>query len=79
MHDNFEGSKGLDLDVTDQILVTKVDKIFIIDANTFSIVGEIPITLLKTETREPNQILAMAKSTDESYLAVVSGKNLVMK
>jgi hypothetical protein len=67
------------MEKSNQILVTRVDKIFIINADSFKKVGEIPITLLKTETREPNQILAMAKSLDESYLAVVSGKNLVMK
>lgn len=35
MMDNYEGSKGLDLERSGQILVTKIDKIYIIDANTF--------------------------------------------
>lgn len=37
-----------------------------------------PISLLKADTREPNQIIAMAKSQDEEYLAVISGKILIM-
>ena len=38
-----------------------------------------PITLLKTETREPNQIIALRKSKDDRYIACISGKNLIMK
>jgi len=54
--ENLEGSRGLDLSMHNppRILVSKIDKIFIIDAETFQKVGEIPIKLLKTETREPN-------------------------
>lgn len=37
-----------------------------------------PISLLKADTREPNQVIAMAKSQDEEYLAVISGKILIM-
>jgi len=35
--------------------------------------------LLPTETREPNQIIAMRKSNDENFVAVMSGKNLIKK
>ena len=38
-----------------------------------------PISLLKTETREPNQIIAIRKSIDDRYVACISGKNLIMK
>ena len=79
--ENLEGSRGLDLSMHNppRILVSKIDKIFIIDAETFQKVGEIPIKLLKTETREPNQIISMTLSKNQNYLAVISGKNLVMK
>ena len=35
--------------------------------------------MLPTETREPNQIISMVKSNCETLLAVISGKNLIMK
>ena len=37
-----------------------------------------PISLLKADTREPNQVIAMAKSANEDYIAVISGKILIM-
>ena len=43
----------------DAFLCSKVDKVIVYDALTFRNLGEIPITLLKTETREPNQVIAM--------------------
>ena len=49
-----------------------------LDNQTFQKVGEIPITLLKTETREPNEVIGITKSLDESWIAIISGKNLVM-
>jgi hypothetical protein len=55
-----------------------VDQVLIYDNSDFSIKGKIPITLLKTETREPNEIIGICKSKDENWLAVISGKNLVM-
>jgi hypothetical protein len=79
MSENLEGSMGIDLHTMNAFLVTKIDKIFIFDSLTFEIKGEIPIKLLKTETREPNQIISMRKSVCEEFLAVISGKNLIMK
>ena len=45
---------------------------------TLTQIGYLPIPLLDSETREPNQIIGLQKSEDENYIAVVSGKNLVM-
>ena len=39
---------------------------------------KIPIPLLETETREPNEIIGMEKSRDEKFIAIVTGKNLIM-
>jgi hypothetical protein len=39
---------------------------------------KIPIPLLETETREPNEIIGMEKSPDEKFIAIVTGKNLIM-
>jgi hypothetical protein len=77
--EKLEGSMGLDLATMNTILVTKVDKIYMYNNQDFKCIGEIPIKLLPTETREPNQIIAMVKSNCEQFLAVISGKNLIMK
>ena len=54
------------------------DKVITYDNETYAKVGNIPITLLISETREPNEVIGMQKSTDENWLAIISGKNLVM-
>ena len=77
--DNLEGSMGLDLSTMKTILISKVDKIYMLDNKDFKEFGQIPIKLLPTETREPNQIISMVKSNCETLLAVISGKNLIMK
>jgi hypothetical protein len=78
MSDNLEGSKAMELKTMDVILCSKIDRVIIYDSVTFKNLGEIPITLLKTETREPNQVIAMQTCQNEEYLAIISGKNLIM-
>jgi hypothetical protein len=75
---NFEGSKALELPNSNTILVTNIDKVLIFEMESFKNIGNLPITLLQSETREPNQIIGMQKSPDESHIAVISGKNLIM-
>lgn len=48
------------------------------DSETFAPYDEIPIKLLPTTAREPNQVIGIQKSENERWLAIVSGKNLVM-
>ena len=62
---NFEGSKAIELISMNTFLVTQIDKVLMYDSDTFKVCGEIPITLLKTETREPNEIIGIQKSQDE--------------
>ena len=62
VNDNLEGSIGLELPLQDAFLCTKVDRVIIYNSLSFKRIGEIPITLLKTETREPNEIIAMQAS-----------------
>jgi hypothetical protein len=50
----------------------------ILDNETYAEVGTLPISLLKTETREANMIIGIEKSVDDQWVAVISGKNLVM-
>jgi hypothetical protein len=44
----------------------------------FKETGKIDIELLKADTREPNQVIAIQKDQDEQYLAIISGKILIM-
>ena len=77
VNENLEGSKGLELTTMNIFLVTKTDRIVMYNSITFEEMGEIPIKLLKTETREPNEVISMQKCQNEEYLAVISGKNLI--
>ena len=60
-------------------LVAKLDQVYMFDCDTFENVGMIPIKLLKTETREPNEVIGMCKSDCENFIAIISGKNLIME
>ena len=34
--------------------------------------------MLPTETREPNEVIAIQKCQNEEYIAIISGKNLIL-
>ena len=76
--ENLEQSIGLELKTMGAYLVSKIDKVIIYDSQTFHPIDQIPITLLKADTREPNQVIAIQKSVDEQYVAIISGKLLIM-
>jgi hypothetical protein len=76
--ENLEGSIGLELKKMNCYLVSKIDKVIIYNSNTFQEVGSIPIKLLKADTREPNQVIAIQASEDQEYVAIISGKILIM-
>jgi len=42
-------------------LVSKIDKVIMYDIDTFHYIDEIPITLLPSDTREANEVIAMQK------------------
>lgn len=73
----LEGSIAKELYRMGTFLCSKDDKIIIYDSTSFNEVGEFPIKLLKTSSREPNVILAIISSNDDEYIAVISGKNLI--
>ena len=52
--DIMENCYGLEIKSMNKFLVPKVDKILVHDSDTLKVVDEVPISLLKTETREPN-------------------------
>ena len=77
-NENLEGSLGVEINSMNSFLVSKIDKVTIHDSDTFEPVDTLPIQLLKADTREPNQVIAIQKSKDEQYLAIISGKILIM-
>jgi len=77
-NDNLEGSISLELSKINSFVISKVDRIEIINSDTFRCVDEIPIKLLKADTREPNQVIAIKKSKNEEFVGVISGKILIM-
>ena len=52
--ENLEGSKGLELKSMDIFLCSKTDRVVMYDSMNFQELGDLPISLFKTETREPN-------------------------
>lgn len=76
--DNLENSIGLELNTMDAYLVAKIDTVTMYDVDSFEGVDTIPIQLMKADTREPNQVIAMQKCPNEEYLAIISGKILIM-
>lgn len=50
------------------------------DINTFKEIVDcrIQVPLLPSTTREPNQVISMQRSKCENFLAVITGKNLIM-
>lgn len=76
--ENLEASIGLELETMNAYLVSKIDKVILYDSRSFTEIDSIPITLLKADTREPNQVIAIKKCQDEEYLAIISGKILIM-
>ena len=76
---NYEGAKGIEILRKSQLLVQTKDKVQILCSQTYKQQGEINISLKITNTREPIEIIGFQKSTDEDYIAIISGKNLVME
>lgn len=80
VHEDFDGSRGLPVQSMKAFLVGVKDKIKFYNVNTFEEITdcEIKIPLLKSFTREPNEIISMQISPKEDVLAVISGKKLIM-
>jgi hypothetical protein len=57
---NLEGSKGIEVQSMNAFLCTRLDGVYIFDSNTYQEIGKLAnIELLKSEEREPNQILSI--------------------
>lgn len=79
-NDNYEGSLGLSVESQNAFMVSKRDTIKMFDARTFQELSDfkIDIQLLPSNSRERNEIIAMTTCHNEEYLAIISGKNLIM-
>ena len=51
----------------------------IYNSKTYKQSDVVPITLLESVTREPNEIINIVSSSDDKYLAVLTGKKLAEK
>ena len=60
------------------IVVTSVDRLLFFEDKSYQKIGELEIPILKTETREINEVVGLNKSKCENLMAVISGKNLIM-
>jgi hypothetical protein len=60
-HD-YSGSKGIEIPSSNLTLVSKIDKLMLLDSKTYNILGQVPIPLLETDSREPNEIIGMCLS-----------------
>jgi hypothetical protein len=76
--ENLEGAKALEFTNNNTFVLFKLDKLWVFDSTTFQKIEEIPITLMESVEREPNEILAIQKCPKQEYLAVITGKNLIM-
>lgn len=61
----MEKSKAVELTSLNVFMVTQIDKVYIIDSETFEQRGELPIKLLPTQTREINEIISIQASKDD--------------
>ena len=61
-------------------MVSKIDEILFYDIYSFKEITDcrIKVDLLPSVTRERNEIISMCVSSCENYLAVITGKNLIM-
>ena len=76
MQKNLEGAQGIEIKAFKIVLVTNIKEIDIYDISNYSYKGSIPIKLLDSDTREPNEIVSMQKCQNEEYVSIISGKNL---
>lgn len=75
---NLEGSKCIELVRHDIFLSTDINKVNIYDIESFKYIDKLDIQLLEdTESREPNEIIAIQKCQNDEYIAVISGKKLI--
>jgi hypothetical protein len=74
----LEGAKAMEFTTMNTFVVARLDQLMVYDSVTFEELDRIPINLMDSAEREPNEILAIQKCQNEEYLAIITGKNLIM-
>ena len=74
----MEGAKAIEIGSMRMIFVTNINVIDVYSNKTFKKMLTIPIPLLKDEAREPNEIIGIQGSPDDMWIAIITGKNLIM-
>ena len=77
IQEDYDKSQGLELASMSCFIITKLDEIIVYDSYTFQVITENKVPLLESTSREPNEIISIQACENESYLAVISGKNLI--
>ena len=78
--ERFDGGIGVELESMEAFLVGKGNTIRIFDNSSFveSKSSSIHLEMSKSQDRYPNEVIGMAKCHNERFLAVITGKNLIM-
>lgn len=78
--ENLEGAICMDMSSINSFIVAKLDQVRFYNNETFKLREDVnlPIKLMKADTREPNQVITMSKNHKEDLLAVITGKVLIM-
>jgi len=72
-----EGCCGMNIKTKEMFLITDDSHILKHSAKTFKVEQEIPLPLTISTTSDDIEILSIQMSSDEKYIAVLAGKNLI--
>ena len=67
----------MELETAGVFLISDTDKVQIYDSKSMEHLGDLPVTLFKSESRETIQVLSMEKSKNENQIALISGRKLI--
>lgn len=78
--ERFDGGIGVELESMEAFLVGKGSTIRVFDSSSFIECKENMITLKleQSKDRYENEVIGMAKCHNERFLAIITGKNLIM-
>ena len=62
MHKPLEAQLGIELEKNNTFLVSEGDQVHLFDSRNFMPISKLPLSLMKAEGREPNQVIAMQAS-----------------
>lgn len=74
---DLDMSQGVEIKSMNSLLVSKGDTVFRYCSKTFKLLQTYVVPLLESTSREINEIIAIKVSSDETTVAIISGKNLL--